>query len=30
LLAVFSMQRAAASISRCLLFSYWRTVQVPG
>ena len=29
LYAIFSMQRSAASTSRCLKFGYWRTVQVP-
>jgi hypothetical protein len=30
LLAIFAMQRSAASTNRCLKFSYWRTIQVPG
>ena len=27
--AILSMQRSAASTSRCLKFGYWRTIQVP-
>ena len=29
LYAIFSMQRSAASTSRCLKFGYWRTIQRP-